>query len=208
MTLAERLDAGLSELSLDLLPAARVRLLDYLGLIAKWNRVHNLTAIREPEQMIAQHLLDSLAILPAVHGATLLDVGTGAGLPGIPLAVARPGLAVTLLDSNQKKISFLRQVKGELALANVEVAGGRVEAFRPAAGFDIVVSRAFAELAEFAALAGHLVAAGGRMLAMKGICPTREIARLPVGFAVDSVLPLRVPQLGAERHLVILRRTA
>lgn len=206
MTVAALLDDGLAALGLALGPPARAKLLAYLELIGKWNRVHNLTAVREPERMVVLHLLDSLAVLPHVAGAgTLLDVGTGAGLPGIPLAIARPDLAVTLLDASHKKATFLRQAKAELALAKVEVACERVERWRPARGFDVVVSRAFAELADFVAQAGHLVAPGGVMLAMKGVHPFEEIAKVPPSHRVETVVELHVPALDAQRHLVLLK---
>ena len=209
MTPAARLGAGVLELGLELSQASQARLLDYLALLEKWNKVHNLTSVREPEMMVSQHLLDSLAVLPALAARkTLLDVGSGGGLPGIPLALARADLAVTLLDSSHKKAAFLRQVKAELGLANVDVVCERVEAWRPLNLFDAVVSRAFADLGEFAALAGHLVVPGGALLAMKGIYPYEELARLPADFQLLEVLPLKVPQLAAERHLVILQKTA
>jgi 16S rRNA (guanine527-N7)-methyltransferase len=206
VTIESRLAEGLAAMGIALDPPAQARLIAYLRLIGKWNKVHNLTAVREPGQMVVLHLLDSLSVLPHVAGArTLLDVGTGAGLPGIPLAIARPDLAVTLLDSSHKKAAFLRQAKAELALANVEVACERVENWRPQAPFDIVVSRAFAELADFVAQAGHLVAPGGVMLAMKGVHPFEEIARLPASHRVENVVALRVPTLEAQRHLVLLK---
>ena len=206
MTIESRLDQGLAAMDIDLPAPQRGRLLDYLRLLEKWNRVHNLTAIREPEQMVVLHLLDSLSLLPHVAGArTLLDVGTGAGLPGIPLAIARPDLAVTLLDASHKKAAFLRQAKAELGLANVEVACERVEGWHPPAPFDLVVSRAFAELADFVVQAGHLVAPGGAMLAMKGVYPFEEIARVPASHRVENVIALAVPTLEAHRHLVLLK---
>lgn len=209
MSLAERLCTGLAQSGLDLRPAVQAQLLAYLALLAKWNRVHNLTAVREPEQMIYQHLLDSLAVLPALgKGKSVLDVGSGGGLPGIPLAIAVPVLSVTVLDSSHKKVAFLRQVKAELALTNVDVVCERVEAWRPAERFEVIVSRAFADLAEFAALAGHLLAPEGLLLAMKGVYPYEEIARLPDTFRLADVMPLQVPELSAERHLVILKKAA
>jgi 16S rRNA (guanine527-N7)-methyltransferase len=206
VTIGSQLEQGLSAMGIALDAAARAKLVAYLQLIAKWNKVHNLTAVREPAQMVVLHLLDSLSVLPHVAGAkTLLDVGTGAGLPGIPLAIARPDLAVTLLDSSHKKATFLRQAKAELALANVEVVCERVENWRPQAPFDAVVSRAFAELADFVVQAAHLVAPGGAMLAMKGVYPFEEIARLPATHRVENVVPLAVPTLEAQRHLVLLK---
>ena len=206
MTIASQLQEGLRAMDIPLEAPAQDRLVAYLQLIGKWNKVHNLTAVREPGQMVVLHLLDSLSVLPHLAGAkTILDVGTGAGLPGIPLAIARPELAVTLLDSSHKKATFLRQAKAELALANVEVACERVENWRPAALFDIVVSRAFAELADFVVQAGHLVAPGGAMLAMKGVYPFEELARVPASHRVENVVALTVPTLEAQRHLVLLK---
>jgi 16S rRNA (guanine527-N7)-methyltransferase len=176
----------------------------YLDLLEKWNRVYNLTAIRERSRMVTHHLLDSLAVLPYVRGPRVLDVGSGAGLPGIPLAVAGPALQVTLLESNHKKSAFLTQAVAELQLANVQVVTERVEAWQPEARFDTVVSRAFAELGEFAALAGRLLAPQGVLAAMKGVHPFEEIERLPTAFRVQEVVRLRVPGLDAERHLVLM----
>ena len=209
MTLAERLATGLVELGVDLPAAIQTRLLDYVALLEKWNKVHNLTAVRDPQQMVSQHLLDSLAVLPVLaNPKTLLDVGSGGGLPGIPLAIARTHMAVTLLDSNHKKAAFLRQAKAELGLANIDVVCERVEAWQPVKKFDAVVSRAFADLAEFVAQAGHLVAPDGVLLAMKGVYPFEEIARLPDAFQVCEIVALKVPQLAAERHLVVVKKAA
>jgi len=206
MSLESKLSAGLAAMHLALPDGAKESLCAYLRLIEKWNRVHNLTAVREPEQMVVLHLLDSLAVLPHLAGvSSLLDVGTGAGLPGIPLAIARPDLDVTLLDSNQKKAVFLAQAKAELALANVTVVCERVEAWRPGRTFDAVVSRAFSELAEFVAQSAHLVSPGGALLAMKGVHPFEEIAKLPASHRVQEVVTLSVPSLAAERHLVLLK---
>ncbi|MES2354738.1 MAG: 16S rRNA (guanine(527)-N(7))-methyltransferase RsmG [Pseudomonadota bacterium] len=211
MSPQEQLSAGITELNLNI-PVdtnAERKLIQYLELLAKWNQVHNLTAIREPEQMVSQHLLDSLAILPALASVKkLIDVGSGGGLPGIPLAIVSPDLAVTLIDSNNKKTAFLRQAKAELGLTNLEVICDRVEALQLPSKFDAVVSRAFAELSEFVALAGHLVAKGGRLFAMKGVYPFEEIARLPETFQLDKVISLKVPRLEAERHLVVLNKVA
>jgi 16S rRNA (guanine527-N7)-methyltransferase len=206
MTIEARLAEGLAAMGVALDASAQPKLVAYLRLIEKWNKVHNLTAVREPGQMVVLHLLDSLSVLPHVAGArTLLDVGTGAGLPGIPLAIARPDLAVTLLDSSHKKAAFLRQAKAELALPNVAVACERVEKWHPAAHFDIVVSRAFSELADFVLQARHLLAPGGTMLAMKGVHPFEEIAKLPATHRVENVVELTIPTLDAQRHLVLLK---
>ena len=177
----------------------------YLRLLEKWNRVHNLTAVRETEQMVVLHALDSLSILAHLQGArTILDVGTGPGLPGIPLAIARPDARITLLDSSHKKCAFLQQAKIELGLANVDVVCDRVENWKPAMRFDAVVSRAFSDLADFIAQAQHLVAAGGKLIAMKGVYPFDEIARVPATHRVAQVLELHVPRLDAKRHLVFV----
>jgi len=176
----------------------------YLDLIEKWNRVYNLTAIRERDRMVTHHLLDSLAVLPYVKGPRVLDVGSGAGLPGVPLALAGHDLHVTLLEANHKKAAFLRQAVADLALANAAVETQRVESWETPARFDTIVSRAFAELGQFVAWAGRLLAAGGRLLAMKGIHPRDELAHLPRGYRVAITVKLDVPQLGAERHLVLI----
>jgi 16S rRNA (guanine527-N7)-methyltransferase len=206
MSIETALSAGLSAMRLALPGTALKQLSDYLRLIEKWNRVHNLTAVREPGQMVVLHLLDSLAVLPHLADArSLLDVGTGAGLPGIPLAIARPDLDVTLLDSSHKKAAFLEQARAELGLANVNVVCERVEQWRPGRTFDVVVSRALSELAEFVAQSAHLVSPGGVLLAMKGVHPFDEIERLPSSHRVESVIELEVPTLDAKRHLVLLK---
>lgn len=176
----------------------------YLDLLEKWNRVYNLTAIRDRARMVTHHLLDSLSILPHVRGSNVLDVGSGAGLPGIPIAIARPALRVTLLEANQKKSAFLTQAVGELHLANVTVVTERVESWHTLARFDAIVSRAFADLGEFVAAAGRLLAPQGVIAAMKGVHPYEEIERLPQGFRVREVVRLAVPGLDAERHLVLV----
>jgi 16S rRNA (guanine527-N7)-methyltransferase len=205
MTLEGSIAEGVGAMDIPVPPAAIEVIARYLELIAKWNRVHNLTAVRETDQMVVLHLLDSLSLLPHVASAkTLLDVGSGPGLPGIPLAIARPDLPVTLLDSSHKKCAFLRQAKAELALENVRVVCERVEAWTPAQRFDAVVSRAFSELGDFVTQARHLVSPGGRLLAMKGVYPFEEIARMPAGHRVANVLELRVPHLEAKRHLVLV----
>jgi 16S rRNA (guanine527-N7)-methyltransferase len=180
------------------------RLERYLALLEKWNRTYNLTAIREPGRMVTHHVLDSLAVLPHVRGPNVLDVGSGAGLPGIPLAIASPALAVTLLDSSHKKTAFLQQAVGELALANATVVNARIESWPAGVRFDTIVSRAFADLGEFVSAAARLLAPGGTIAAMKGVHPHDEIERLPAGFRVREVLKLDVPLLDAERHLVLV----
>lgn len=205
MTAATSLDQGLRAMDVDLDEEARRRLVAHLDLVAKWNRVHNLTAVREPEQMVVLHTLDSLSLLPHLGGAkTIADVGTGAGFPGVPIAIARPDVRVTLIDSSHKKCSFLEQAKAELGLANVDVVCERVEQWKSQERVEAVVSRAFAELADFVSQAGRLVAPGGRMLAMKGVHPFEEIARVPTSHRVADVIELKVPSLDACRHLVML----
>ena len=194
-------------LHLDLDAAARQRLLAYLALLDKWNRTHNLTAIRDERRMVSHHLLDSLAVLPRLPqqpGLRLLDVGSGGGLPGIPLAVARPDWRVTLLDSNRKKCAFLRQAAAELGLANVEVVASRAEAYAPAQGFDVVIARALSETGRFAEATRHLLAPGGRLVAMKAANPERELAQLPSSVRLDRIERLAVPGVEGERHLVIM----
>ena len=205
MSLATQIAEGLAAMGLDLPAEARARVEQHLELIAKWNRVHNLTAVRETDQMVVLHLLDSLSVLPHLKDArNVLDVGSGAGLPGIPVAIALPQARVTLLDSSHKKCAFLRQAKTELGLANVEVVCDRVENWKPEGKFDAVVSRAFSDLADFVAQAQHLVAPEGQLIAMKGVYPFDEIARVPASHRVARVLELHVPTLDAKRHLVFL----
>jgi len=209
MNLELSLSAGLGALGMDLNAAQQQKLLDYVALIGKWNKVYNLTAVREPEAMITQHLLDSLAVLPHLPQQSgvnrLVDIGSGAGLPGIPLAIARPDWQITLLDSNHKKTTFLRQACLELGLANAEVVCERVEHYQPSAGYAAVISRAFSDLGEFARLTAHLLAKGGKLYAMKGIYPHEEIGKLPQPFKLKEVIPLTVPGMDAQRHLVIVK---
>jgi 16S rRNA (guanine527-N7)-methyltransferase len=199
------LEQGLAELGLALPAAAVERLRAYARLLEKWNRVYNLTAIREPDRIVTHHLLDSLAVLPHVVGPRLADVGAGAGLPGIPLAIAAPALDVTLIESNQKKCAFLAQVRMELALDNVHVECGRVQDHRPEYGYNTLICRAFSRIPDFLKDARHLALASGVLLAMKGTYPADELRGLPAGLKLEAVVPLRVPGLGAERHLVIVR---
>ena len=205
MNLAAELAAGIAALNVDVAAAAQQRLLDYLALVEKWNQAYNLTAVREPAKMLTHHVLDSLAVLPHVRGDHVLDVGSGAGLPGIPLALARPQWRVVLLDANHKKATFLRQAVIELQLVNVDVVCDRVESWTPSRQFDTVVSRAFSDLPEFLALAGRLCAKTGVMMAMKGIYPHAELAQVPKEFCLRGVVPLHVPGLHAERHAALLQ---
>ncbi|MFH1870888.1 MAG: 16S rRNA (guanine(527)-N(7))-methyltransferase RsmG [Pseudomonadota bacterium] len=210
MSLAAVLREGLAGLGLDLPAAVQARLLAYVALLKKWNATYNLTAIRDEGEMVTQHLLDSLSVLPALQELALVgrrwaDIGSGAGLPGIPLAIVRPDLDMTLVETVTKKSAFQRQAKIELGLANLAVVNRRVEEL-PGGGFDAVISRAFAELADFVRLAGHLPAPDGRLYAMKGLLPEDEISRLPQAWAVVDCIRLSVPGLDAQRHLIILER--
>ena len=204
MSLAAKLAEGVAELGIMLPPQAQARLVDYLALLQKWNQTYNLTAVREPSKMVGHHLLDCLAVAPYVTARTIVDVGSGAGLPGIPLALALPQASVTLLESSHKKAAFLQQVKIELKLDNVAVACERVETWQPGGAFEMVISRAFSDLAEFTALAGRHVAPGGRLAAMKGIYPYEEIAQLPAGWRLQEAIPLTVPGARAQRHLLLI----
>ena len=209
--LADTLKKGVAGLALALGDVQLERLLDYLALLAKWNAVYNLTAVRDPSQMVVQHLLDSLAAVPAFDSASrVLDVGSGGGLPGMVLAIwareARPDMKVAMIDTVHKKTAFLTQVKAELGLANVTVHTGRVEALEVDQPFDVITSRAFADLSDFVDWSGHLLAAGGRFIAMKGVAASEETGRLPAAWRVVEKTPLMVPGLHAERHLVIIAR--
>ena len=202
------LAAGIALLGLALDTAQREQLAAYLALLAKWNKTYNLTAIREPQRMITHHLLDALAVvphLPASAGLRILDVGSGGGVPGIPVAIARPDAHVAMIDSNHKKAAFLMQAAIELGLTNVESHAVRVEDYAPAAPFDVVISRAFSDLAAFAAVAARHLAPPGKMFAMKGVHPDEELALLPQAFVVLAKPALAVPGLDAARHLVIMQ---
>ncbi|HSQ04313.1 MAG TPA: 16S rRNA (guanine(527)-N(7))-methyltransferase RsmG [Burkholderiales bacterium] len=198
------LAAGAQALQLDLPAQARQKLLAYVALLHKWNQVYNLTAVREPQEMLSHHVLDSLAVVSHIRGTRILDVGSGGGLPGIPLAIACPNATVTLLDSSHKKTTFLRQAVIELDLQNVEVVCERLEAWKTTRVFDVVISRAFAELQQFVAAAAPLCASTGMLAAMKGVHPYEELAQLPAGYEVREVVPLIVPGLRARRHLVLI----
>jgi 16S rRNA (guanine527-N7)-methyltransferase len=205
----KELEAGLEALGLD--RALADPLLAYLALLLRWNAAYNLTAIRDPREMVAKHLLDSLAM----HGATtplaaaggrLADLGTGAGFPGIPLAIAQPGLQVALVESNGKKARFLREAIRSLGLGNAKAVESRIEAYDAPAAFDAITARALATLPLILELGGHLLKPGGVLLAMKGVVPADEIAALPAGWEARDIRPLAVPGLGAERHLVVVAR--
>lgn len=200
---AATLAAGLAELGLDLPAEAQHKLLAFRDLLLKWNKIYNLTALRDPAQAVSHHLLDSLAILPHVGPGALLDVGSGGGLPGIPLAIARPELPVSMVDTVQKKATFLQQAAIELGLRNVVAHHARVE--QMSGQYAQISSRAFAEIGLFISLTRHLLAPGGRWLAMKGVRPDAELAALPVDIVVEAIIPLHVPGLDAERHLIILK---
>jgi len=207
--LAREIAEGAAALHLPLAQAQCATLAAYLALLAKWNRAYNLTAIREPARMVTHHVLDSLAVLahlPEHKALRVLDVGSGGGLPGIPLAVARPDWHVTLVDPVHKKAAFLAQAAIELALANVTTQAKRVEDLPGDASYDVVISRAFADLATFATLAGPHVAETGVLVAMKGVHPVDEIAHLPAEFTVIATPKIEVPGLDAARHLVVMRR--
>lgn len=203
MKLEKRLQQGLREMGVDLPPAAVEKLLNFLQLLEKWNKTYNLTAVRDPEQMVSRHLLDSLSVLPYLQGPRVLDIGTGAGLPGIPLALARPDLEFTLLDSNAKKTRFAAQALHELGLKNVVVVQERVEKFHPAEKFDTLIARAFASIPDMLAASRHLCTPGGRFLVMKGVFPQEELAAVTDGYRAE-VKALTVPGLDAARHMVIL----
>ncbi len=197
------LAAGLAALEIDLPADQQDKLLAFRDLLLKWNKTYNLTALRDPEQAISHHLLDSLAILPHVGNGPLLDVGSGGGLPGIPLAIAKPELSVSMVDTVQKKATFLQQAAIQLGLKNITAHHARVE--QMVGQYAQISSRAFAEIGLFISLTRHLLAPGGRWLAMKGIRPDDEIAALPADIVVDRIIPLHVPGLDAERHLIILK---
>lgn len=202
--LRQRLTSGLATLALPLPAPIIERLLDYVDLLLRWNAAYNLTAVRDAGEMVTRHLLDSLAILPHVHGTRLADLGAGAGLPGIPLALARPFDDVLLVDSNGKKARFLREAVRRLDLPTTRVAEQRVQAVE--GQFDCITARAFATLADMLTWGGHLLAPEGRWLALKGRLAQDELDDLPAGFHIDSVHRLEVPGLDAERHLLVIKR--
>lgn len=208
MTPQEQLSAGLAELGLNLDAGTQASLLAYAALIAKWNKVYNLTAIRDTAGIVSQHLLDSLTVLPHVTVDRIADIGSGAGLPGIVLAIVRPDLEVHTVDTVQKKAMFMRQAGIELGLKNLHAHHVRVEEWQPEAPFPAVISRAFSELCDFVTLTEHLLAPGGRWLAMKGVYPREEIARLPAGVREAESIPLHLPAAAdTQRHLIVLERS-
>jgi 16S rRNA (guanine527-N7)-methyltransferase len=211
--LTRALTQGVQYLPIALDQAQIERLIDYVALLSKWNAVYNLTAVRDPAQMISHHVLDSLAAVPAFANAqNVLDVGAGGGLPGMVLAiwaqVAHPAMRISMIDTVHKKTAFLTQAKAELGLSNVTVYTSRVEQLKVTQLFDVITSRAFAELADFVTWSGHLLAPGGRFIAMKGVLPELEIAGLPAGWRATAIEPLKVPDLDAERHLIRIERAA
>lgn len=201
-----RLAAGLSGLGLALAPAQVEALLRLVEELADWNSRFNLTAIREPAEVVDKHLLDSLAVLPQLKGLTVADIGAGAGFPGLPLAIADPDRRFTLVESTGKKANFLRHAVAVLNLPNVDVVQARAEALKPSRLFDSVISRALGPLSDFVRVAGHLAGRGGRLLAMKGKVPETELKAIPAGWKVLAVRPIRVPGLDAERCLVEIVR--
>src|SRR5476649_97740 len=205
--LAPILHEGIAALNLNLSAEQSEKLLDYLALLAKWNSVYHLTSVRDPMQMLTLHVLDSLAAIPAFADAqNVLDVGAGGGLPGMVLAISRPDMKVSMIDTVHKKTAFLNQVKAELELSNVTVYTKRVEQLEVKTKFDVITSRAFADLSDFVNWSGHLLAEGGRFIALKGVAPADERERLPEPWKVQQLQPLEVPGLGAERHLVFISR--
>jgi len=209
--LADDLARGIAALGVAVPAAQQAQLLAYVALLDKWNRTYNLTAIREPERMVTHHLLDALAVLPHLPsraGLRVLDVGAGGGVPGIPLAIARPDWRVALVDTSHKKVAFLTQAAIELGLPNVEAHATRVEDFTPAAPFDVVISRAFSDLATFATASARHLAPHGILVAMKGVHPDEELAELPPAFVVTAKPALTVPGLDAARHLIVMQRTS
>jgi 16S rRNA (guanine527-N7)-methyltransferase len=209
--LAHILDAGIRQLNVEISERQFSQLLQFLALLSKWNGVYNLTAVRDPAQMVTHHLLDSLAAMPAFEGAVnVLDVGSGGGLPGIVLAIwaqqAQPQMQVSMIDTVHKKTAFLTQAKAELGLRNVTVYTGRVEQLKVTDKFDVITSRAFADLSDFVQWSASLLGERGRFIAMKGTVPHQEIARLPAEWKVAGIQEVAVPGLAAERHLVIVEK--
>ncbi|MFL6624099.1 MAG: 16S rRNA (guanine(527)-N(7))-methyltransferase RsmG [Sulfurifustis sp.] len=204
MKLEKKLQQGLSALAIDLSPDTRRKLLQFLALLAHWNKAYNLTAVRDIDEMLPRHLLDSLSVLPYLRGPRVVDIGTGAGLPGVPLALARPDFEFVLLDRNSKKIRFVTQAIHDLELANVIALHTSAEDYRPSSLFDTLIARAVAAIPDMLKSCRHLCAPGGRVLAMKGVFPREELAAIDGSFRVGETVRLTVPGLDAARHLVIL----
>ena len=204
--LAQVLANGISEMGLEIDAATQTKLLTYVELLQKWNKVYNLTAIRDPLEMVTLHLLDSLSVLPYIKTSNLLDVGSGGGLPGVVLAIVKPELQVTTIDTVQKKAIFMRQAKAELGLSNLTVVHNRVENFNTEPKFEAIISRAFSDLSLFTRLTGHLITENGVWLAMKGLVPDDEIVAL--NKKPDEIVPLKVAGLDAQRHLLVFKNTS
>ncbi|MEL5285201.1 16S rRNA (guanine(527)-N(7))-methyltransferase RsmG [Serratia nevei] len=202
----KKLDSLLAAAGIELPDQQKQQLLGYVGMLDKWNKAYNLTSVRDPQQMLVRHILDSIVVNPHLQGSRFIDVGTGPGLPGIPLAIVRPDAHFTLLDSLGKRVRFLRQVQHELGLNNIEPVQSRVEEFPAEPPFDGVISRAFASLQDMLSWCHHLPAKGqGHFYALKGVRPDEELTQLPAGVSLESIVRLQVPELEGERHLVILK---
>jgi len=201
-----KLSQLLKAANISLTDQQKQQLVGYVELLHKWNKAYNLTSVRDPQQMLVRHILDSVVVEPHLQGERFIDVGTGPGLPGIPLAIVRPQSHFTLLDSLGKRVRFLRQVQHELGLTNITPVQSRVEEFPAEPPFDGVISRAFASLEDMLNWCHHLPGPSGRFYALKGVRPDDEITALPAGFTVEKIEALHVPELDGERHLVIIRR--
>lgn len=200
------LQSGARQLGLTLPPGAESRLLALLGHLRQWNRTYNLTSIREPEEMLRRHLLDSLAVVPHIRGNRVLDVGTGPGFPGLPLAIALPDVQFDLLDASLKKTRFVLHAAANLGLGNVSVVQQRVEKYRCDGGYDMICSRAFSSLGKLVESTAHLCADATRILALKGRCDEAELAGLPAGYRIEQQVNLNIPGLAAERWLIVITR--
>ncbi|WP_317179687.1 16S rRNA (guanine(527)-N(7))-methyltransferase RsmG [Lelliottia amnigena] len=200
-----KLSRLLEQAGISLTDYQKNQLVAYVDMLNKWNKAYNLTSVRDPNEMLIRHILDSIVVAPHLRGERFIDVGTGPGLPGIPLSIVRPECHFTLLDSLGKRVRFLRQVQHELKLENIEPVQSRVEAFPSEPPFDGVISRAFASLNDMVSWCKHLPAQNGRFYALKGLVPDDEIAQLPAGYSVESIAKLQVPQLDGERHLVVIK---
>ena len=203
-----KLSRLLDEAGISLTDHHKNQLVAYVDMLNKWNKAYNLTSVRDPNEMLIRHILDSIVVAPHLHGERFIDVGTGPGLPGVPLSIVRPECHFTLLDSLGKRIRFLRQVQHELKLGNIEPVQSRVEDFPAEPPFDGVISRAFASMTDMVNWCHHLPGKTGRFYALKGQLPEDEIAQLPDGYSVEFIEKLRVPQLDGERHLVVIKQTS